>query len=190
MNSETDVGRLLRRLKPEKRRRRLTRRGVANLPFLERLSPVPRVLLYDTTVYVDVLQGRFPGTAEVAMRAADGWHSTVTEAELIALCGLINPDDPRSPGTRKRIAAVIERRPAYRTVAPDREIWLAAGVLSGILARLQGYGQAERRRALNDALIFATARKFGMTVLTRNIADFDFLLQLEPTGRVAFYECR
>jgi predicted nucleic acid-binding protein len=107
---------------------------------------------------------------------------------LVALRGLLNPDDPRTPATTKRIATVIERRPAYRTVAPDREIWLAAGVLSGILARLQGYGQADRRRVLNDALIFATARKFGMTVLTRNITDFDFLLQLEPTGRVAFYE--
>jgi predicted nucleic acid-binding protein len=145
-------------------------------------------LLYDTTVYVDILQGCFPVEAEVAIRTADAWHSTVTEAELIALSGLLNPDDPRTPETTRQLTAVIERRPSHRTIAPDREIWLAAGVLSGILARLQGYGQTERRRVLNDALIFATARKFGMTVLTRNIADFDFLLQLDFTGHVAFYE--
>jgi predicted nucleic acid-binding protein len=154
------------------------------------LSALPRVLLYDTTVYVDVLQERFPATADVAIRAADAWHSTVTEAELIALCGLLKPDHAKTLETTRQITAVIDRRPTYRTVAPDREIWLAAGVLSGMLARLQGYGQAERRRVLNDALIFATARKFGMTVLTRNIADFDLLLQLEPAGRVAFYERR
>jgi predicted nucleic acid-binding protein len=40
---------------------------------------------------------------------------------------------------------------------------------------------------LNDALIFATGRKFGHTVLTRNVADFDFLHQLDPSGRVLFY---
>ena len=84
--------------------------------------------------------------------------------------------------------AVIERLPSHRIVAPDRETWLAAGILAGIVARLQGYAEAERRRIWNDALIFATARKFGMTVLTRNAVDFDFLLQLDPTGRVAFYE--
>jgi predicted nucleic acid-binding protein len=139
-------------------------------------------------VYIDILQGRFPAGAEVVLRAADAWHSTVTEAELITSCGLLNPGDARTPETTRQIVAVVERRPSYRIVAPDREIWLAAGVLAGILARLQGYGHSDRRRLLNDALIFATAGKFGMTVLTRNIADFDFLLQLDPSGRVAFYE--
>lgn len=190
MSSSADIRRLLRRLKPEKHREPLKRRAVASLPFLNHTSQLPRLLLYDTTVYVDILQGRFPVEAEIAIRVADAWHSTVTEAELIASCGLLNPDDPRTPETIRQVAAVIELRPPHRTVAPDREIWLAAGVFSGILARLQGYGQTERRRVLNDALIFATARKFGMTVLTRNIADFDFLLQLDSSGQVAFYERR
>ena len=72
--------------------------------------------------------------------------------------------------------------------SPGREIWLEAGVLSGLLSRLQNYRPADRRRVLNDALLFATARKYGLTVLTRNIVDFDHLQQLEPTGRVLFYE--
>jgi predicted nucleic acid-binding protein len=41
---------------------------------------------------------------------------------------------------------------------------------------------------LNDALLFATARKHALTVLTRNTADFDLLQQLEPTCGVLFYE--
>jgi predicted nucleic acid-binding protein len=151
---------------------------------------MPRALLYDTTVYVDILQGRFPAAAEVAIRAADAWHSPIAGAELIASCGFLNPADTRTRETTRQILAVIERLPSHRIVAPDRETWLAAGILAGIVARLQGYGRAERRRILNDALIFATARKFGMTVLTRNLAGFDFLLQLDPTGRVAFYERR
>ncbi|HVH85422.1 MAG TPA: PIN domain-containing protein [Terriglobales bacterium] len=184
----SDVESVLRRLKPDKRREPLTKRSGSELPFAERASRLPRALLYDTTVYVDILQDRFPHRGEVAIRVADAWHSTVTEAELIAPCGFLNPDHPETSNTVKGIVGAIERRPAHRTIAPDREIWLVAGVLSGILARLQGYGRAERRRALNDALIFATARKHGMTVLTRNTDDFDLLQQLDPGGQVLFYE--
>jgi predicted nucleic acid-binding protein len=188
LNSSVSARSILRRLKPEKRRGPLTRRNLSALPFVERASDLPRALLYDTTVYVDILQGRFPKEGELAIRAADAWHSTVTEAELIAPCGFLDPDHPSTVETTRQIVSVIERRPAHRTIAPDREIWLVAGVLSGILARLQGYGSAERRRALNDALIFATARKHGISVLTRNTDDFDFLQQLDPSGKVVFYE--
>jgi predicted nucleic acid-binding protein len=187
LSSSADVRRLLRRLKPEKRRGPLKGRNLESLPFWGRNLPLPRALLYDTTVYVDILQGRFPATAEVAIRAADAWHSPIAKAELIASCGLLNPADARTRETSRQILAVVERLPSHHIAAPDRETWLAAGILAGVVARLQGYAQAERRKILNDALIFAT--KFGMTVLTRNVTDFDFLLQLDPSGRVAFYEC-
>ena len=77
--------------------------------------------------------------------------------------------------------------PSYRTLATDSEIWREAGILSGTLARLQGYKSDQRRRVLNDALLFATARKHGCSVLTRNVLDFDFLQQLDPSGKVLFY---
>ena len=70
----------------------------------------------------------------------------------------------------------------------DRDVWREAGVLAGLLARLQGYGRRERRKALNDALIFLTAAKNGCAVLTRNLADFDLLMQLDPRGRAIFYQ--
>jgi len=36
-------------------------------------------------------------------------------------------------------------------------------------------------------LLYATARRTGCIVLTRNIADFDFLQQLDPSGRILIY---
>jgi hypothetical protein len=36
-------------------------------------------------------------------------------------------------------------------------------------------------------LIFLSAAKAGLTVLTRNLSDFDLLLQLAPYGKVLFY---
>jgi predicted nucleic acid-binding protein len=145
-------------------------------------------LLYDTTVYIDILQGRFPENAHVTLRAADAWHSTLTEAELVAPMGFLDPRHPNTSTAVKQIMATVEHRPAHRTIEPDREVWLVAGILSGLLSRLQSYDAADRRRVLNDALIFETARKHGLTVLTRNISDFDLLQQLEPTGRVLFYD--
>ena len=177
----------LRRLKPEKRRTQLKARPEADLAFIETTSIRPRKLLYDTTVYIDILQNRFPQNGEPMLRAAEAWHSPVTEAELAAAIGLLDPAHAQTHEITEQISNVIERRPSYRTIAPDPEIWREAGILSGVLARLQGYGRDNRRRALNDALLFATARKYGCTVLTRNVVDFDLLSQLDPTGNVLFY---
>jgi predicted nucleic acid-binding protein len=184
----SDLAQTLRRIKPEKRVAALKPRDLSSLAFLGRTSRVPSKLLYDTTVYIDILQGRFPRDAEVFLRATDAWHSTVTDAELVAAIGFLDPKHPDTAKVVKHITETIERRPTHRTIAPDRELWLEAGVLSGLLARLQDYGAADRRRALNDALLFATARKHGLTVLTRNTKDFDLLQQLEPACGVLFYE--
>ena len=181
----------LRRLKPGKHRAPLKPRAETELEFLTEFittaSHRPAKLLYDTTVYIDILQGGFPQKGELLLRATEAWHSPVTEAELAATCGLLDPAHSKTPGIIEQIAAVIDRRPSYRTLTPDPEIWREAGVLSGTLARTQGYGSERRRRVLNDALLFATARKYGCAVLSRNVRDFDLLQQLDPSGKVIFY---
>ena len=178
----------LRRLKPDKHREQLRPRADSELEFIGTTSRRPAKLLYDTTVYVDILQGRFPQAGEAMLRATEAWHSPVTEAELAALCGLLDPAHPQTAEIIAQVAAVIERRPSYRTITPDPEIWQQAGVLSGTLARTQGYGREQRRRVLNDALLFGTARKYGSAVLSRNVRDFDLLQQLDPSGQVMFYK--
>jgi predicted nucleic acid-binding protein len=186
LNSE--VQGILRRLKPEKRQARLAPRAESELEFIETTTDRPRKLLYDTTVYIDILQNRFPQNGDAMLRSSEAWHSPVTEAELAAAIGLLNPAQPETRGIIEQVIAVIERRPTYRTITPDSGLWRDAGILSGLLARLQGYGRDQRRRALSDALLFATARKHGCTVLTRNAVDFDLLGQLDPSGRVLFYK--
>jgi len=178
----------LRRLNPDKHRAHLRPRAESDLEFIGTTSHRPAKLLYDTTVYVDILQGRFPQHGEAMLRATEAWHSPVTEAELAATCGLLDPARSQTAEIIAQIAAVIDRRPSYRTITPDPEIWREAGVLSGTLARTQGYEKDQRRRVLNDALLFATARKYGCAVLSRNVRDFDFLQQLDPSGKVIFYK--
>jgi predicted nucleic acid-binding protein len=41
------------------------------------------------------------------------------------------------------------------------------------------YGREQRRRVLNNALIFSTAREYGCAILSRNVRDFDLLQHLD-----------
>lgn len=188
MSSSSRFQHSLRRLKPEKRRQQFVPRDRTQLPFLSSLKPPLPKLLLDTTVYIDALQGRLPVEAEFALRAASLWHSSVTEAELAALAGLLDPAHPETAGVIAQVAASIDQRPEHRILTPDRETWREAGILAGLLARLQHYGKTEKRRALNDALIFLTAERNGCAVLTRNLADFDLLTQLNPQAQAIFYD--
>jgi predicted nucleic acid-binding protein len=158
------------------------------LRFVSNLKPPFPKLLLDTTVYIDALQGRLPDDMEVALRTGSLWHSSVTEAELAALAGLLDPAHPDTANVIAQVAASIELRPEHRIVTPDRDTWREAGILAGLLARLQRYGKTERRKALNDALIFLTAARNGCVVLTRNVADFDLLMQLDAKGQAVFYD--
>lgn len=188
MSSKSVLDQSLRRLKPEKHRKTLAYRDRSLLPFLTNLKPPFPKFLLDTTVYIDLLQNRLPVEVDVALRAGSLWHSTVSEAELAALTGLLDPARAETKTAIAQIAASIDRWPTHRILTPDREIWREAGILAGLIARLQRYGANERRKALNDTLIFLIGIKHGCTVLTRNITDFDLLMQLDSRGQVLFYD--
>jgi predicted nucleic acid-binding protein len=178
---------LIRRLKLDERTNPLVRRDRSVLPFFEQTTYLPKLLL-DTTVYIDQFQLKLSPNMEQTLKNATVWHSSVTASELSILAGLL---DPRHTGTAKameEILALLDIRPNARTITPDAATWAEAGVLAGLITRLQQHGPADRRRTLNDALIYLSAARAGLTVLTRNVADFDLLQQLHPQGTVLFYE--
>ncbi len=187
LSSDTGIYRALRQTKPQKHSDRLYPRDRSALPYIEHSRALPPLLL-DTTVYIDQLNGRLSSAVDTDLRSASLWHSTVTECELVTLTGLLDPSHPDTSTVLKQVIASVERRPPHRIVNPDLTAWREAGILAGLLARLQQYGKAERRRALNDALIFVSAANAGLTVLTRNVADYDLLMQLAPRGKVLFYD--
>ena len=76
---------MLRRLKPGKHRDAFKARAESELDFLGSAKYRPAKLLYDTTVYIDILQDRFPHDGERMLRATEAWHSPVTEAERCVL---------------------------------------------------------------------------------------------------------
>src|SRR5258708_18393348 len=183
----SELWRSIKRYKPERHTRPLQRRADSELDFLETIRVKPAKLLYDTTVYIDVLRDQFPMTGEFMLRAVEAWHSPVTEAESISAVGLLEPQNSRTRAVIDKIAAVIDQRPMQRTIVPDVIVWREASILSGILARLQGFDKGQRRRLMYDALLFVTARQHGCTLLSRNVSDFDLMQKLEPAGGGVFF---
>lgn len=160
----------------------------AELPFVYAAEQSRPKLLFDTTVYIDKLQQKFPTKIDDWVRKCEQWHSPITEAELAYACGRLDPRHAQTTHVIEKIRGAIEKRSVSRILEVDREIWQEAAVLCGILARLQQHEKSETSRLLNDALIFFTAQKHECTVLTRNVRDFDLMLQIVPSGRVLFYQ--
>lgn len=167
--------------------RTLSRRDDADLPFIDNHPGAGHGLLLDTCLYIDGLQGRAPDAVGELLNVRIANHSTVAIQELMHTVGVLDPADARTKGVVKQIGVLVEAMPAHRTFTPDAEVLARAALLSGILCRLQGYQKDARLRALHDCVLFLQALKLGFTVLTGNIVDFDYLLQLVPAGRVLFY---
>ena len=177
-----------RALKPQQARRPLKPRAESALRWAESEPKTGGPLLLDTTVYIDVLQGRTPAALDDLLRYRTLFHSAVCLSELTHAFGRL---DPAHRGTKAALAAIagtIDDIPRHRLFAPDVDMWGKAGMLAGKALRLGGTpsGQAGGR-LLNDSLIYLQARRVGAAILTRNVRDFDLLEQLVPSGAVVFY---
>jgi predicted nucleic acid-binding protein len=147
-------------------------------------------LLIDTTVYIDVLQGRSPAAVDDLLRYRSIFHSAVCLAELTHAFGRLDPANRGTKTALTEIAGAVGRDiPRHRLFAPDVDTWGKAGMLAGKALRLAGIavGQGQERKLLNDCLIYLQARKVGAAILTGNIRDFDVLERLVPGGAVIFY---
>ncbi len=157
------------------------------LPFANLDDLGGRPLLLDTCVYIDQMQGRAPALIAQLIDTRQVNHSMVAIQELMHTIGVLDPGDSRTAGVVDTISGTIQAMPEHRLFTPDAEVLGRAALLAGMLSRLQGYGREARLKALQDCVLFLQAQKLGFTVLTANLVDFDFLLQIVPAGRVLFY---
>ncbi|PWK66400.1 hypothetical protein C8K44_11433 [Aminobacter sp. AP02] len=184
-----DLSEALRSLKPLKRMGTLERRADDDLPWVDDEPIVGGPLFLDTSVYLDVLQGRSPAEVDTLLTYRLCHHSAVCLSELTYAFGRLDPKHASTKSVLETIQATVDDIPEHRLHAPDAATWGQAGVLAGLLFRLSNLqkGEGHERRFVNDALIFLQARQFGASVLTGNIRDFDYLSQIIPTGRVILY---
>lgn len=185
---QADLARSLRRIKPERLTRRLSRRDDGDLDFASDAPLIGLPLLLDTCVYVDGLEGCLPSRVETLLKTRTLMHLSVVLGELSHNFGRL---DPRHPNTRRcldELAGMIEGIPRHRLDdAISAGVVLEAGIVSGLIFRLGGFQPDQEVTALNDATIYLHAAERGYMVLTRNIRYFDFMNQIVPSGRVLFY---
>lgn len=188
MTSIFDLDAALRRVRPERRVQCLTVPApVALLPDNVDPAALGPVLL-DTCVFIDNGRNRLPLGARRLLAARGLVHvSSVTGMELAYAFGRLDPRDARTARSLDYLRAVLANAPAHRVVTAAPADHTLAGVLAGTLARTQSLNQEARRKMLLDCLIFASARRHELTVLTANHRDFALLAMLVPEGKVAFY---
>lgn len=167
--------------------RPLSRRADNALPFASEEELAGQALLLDTCVYIDQMQGRAPQLVGQLVETRHVNHSTVALQELLHTIGVLRPDDPRTASVVDAVKTQIVAMPDHRLFTPDVDVLGKAALVAGMLSRRQGYSRDAKFKALQDCTLFLQAQKLGFTMLTRNIVEFDYLLQLVPTGRVLFY---
>ena len=153
-----DLAALIRRHKPEQRLQALRYRKRADLPSFSGLDVRSHAgLLLDTNIYIFAAAGTLATRHKARLEMVLQHHCTVCLGEIAV--GLANRDVTAAtwPSERRYWQNLFDRLPRNRTHAPDAETWSAAGILAGILARLQGFQPHQRKDALNDALIYLTA---------------------------------
>lgn len=165
----------------------LVRRHDDALPFLGEEAAAGGALLLDTCVYIDQMQGRAPPVIETLLSLRIVNHSAMAVQEMMHTVGVLNQDDPRTRQVVATIGRAISAMPPHRLFTPDLDVLARAAVYAGMLSRIRGYARDARMKALQDCVLFLQADKLGCTVLTRDVGEFDDLLQMRPAGRVLLY---
>lgn len=183
-----DLSQQLRRIKPDKHRSQLRPRAPDDLIAAADIAGEGRAaILVDTNVYIRDAAGTLPAAAALLVDRGLLFHCSVCVGELSTGVGNADPAHGDWKALRDHYAGLIASVPTTRLLTPDPDIWTEAGLIAGTLARIQNYQRHQRKEALNDALIFLTAAKAGLPVLTANRVEFDLIQQLAPQGRFVHY---
>ena len=184
----SDISSVVSRHDPGQWRRALRHPPKDELPFDASQVPRHASLLFDATVYIDQLQGRLPAPVVDLIASRIIFHAAPALAEIALMIGILDPADRRTRSTLEPVIDTLGRISPLRTIAPSWAVWLEGSVIAGILSRIQGIPRQDRRRFLNDCLLFLLASDSGCVLLTRNSRDVDLLLQLKPDTAVLLYD--
>lgn len=183
-----DLDRHLRRIKTEKLLAPLATRPIADLVSVAGFAGAARSpILVDTNVYINATAGRLPADASRLLGSSLLFHSMVCLSELTTGVANSNPANPGWKKERDHYARLMERIPSNRILKPDPEIWVEAGLIAGTLSRVQRFQPHQRKECLNDALIYLSAAKLGIPVLTEDRGEFDLIQQIACRGTFIHY---
>jgi predicted nucleic acid-binding protein len=180
----SDLRAALRRYKPDRRRIQLKPRQWDGLVAAADISLSGRPMLVpDTNIYIMSAAGTLPEAARLVLERSLLFHCSVCLAELATGVANLDPSSPAWRAVRDHYAALFDAIPDSRLLTPDVQLWTEAGMVAGTLARTQSFQKHQRKECLNDALIYLTAAKAGLPVLTANRNEFDLIQQIAPDGQ-------
>jgi predicted nucleic acid-binding protein len=183
-----DLGDIIRRCKPDKRRAQLNPRPRSRLVSADALGESARpALVLDTNVYIMDAAGRLPPEAQALIDHGLLFHCSVCLGELAVGIANADPAGVSWRAMRDHYAELFQSIPSTRVLNPDAQTWTEAGTVAGILARTQGFQKHQIKECLNDAVIYLTAAKAGLPVLTANRDDFDLVQQIAPEGQFLYF---
>lgn len=183
-----DFSAVLARSDPAASRKTLRYRHSSELPYDVEAIPEESPLLLDTTVYIDQFQQRMTSPLGHFIASRDIYHAAPALAELALTLGHLDPSDPRTATALLPLRGLLEILPPTRIISPDETLWVEGAILSGILARTQQVPKENRRKFLNDALLYLMAERNRFTLVSRNARDMDLLMQIRPGVSVLLYE--
>jgi predicted nucleic acid-binding protein len=183
-----DLEAALRRIKPEKHRAQLKPRPRQTLAAVSDIPATGRAaLLLDTNVYIHSAAGTLAPAVAGLLDRGLLFHCSVCVAELATGIANANPARAGWRKMRDHYEGLITRMPATRLLTPNAETWAQAGLIAGVLSRCQGFAPHQRDDCLNDALIYLTAAKAGVPVLTPNRDEFDLIQQVASEGHFLYF---
>lgn len=186
-----DLSETLRSLKPQKYPGTLERRADDDLPWVAEEPAIGGPVFLDTSVYLDVLQGRSPVEVDTLLAYRRCHHSAVCLSELTHAFGRIDPKHASTKAVLETTKATIDDIADHRTCPGGSD--LGTGWCVGWLA-LPAEQSAQRggheRRLVNDALVFLQARQLGASVLTGNVRDLISLPRFCRPGGSSSIELR
>ncbi len=179
---------IARRIKPDKQRAQLTIRPGSSLIAAADIAGTGRArLLFDTNVYIHEAGGKLEAAAQTVVDDCISIHCSVCIAELMVGIGNSDPSHPRWRARRDHYLELVKTIPNHRLLVPDEAIWAEAGLIAGILSRVQNFQPHQRKECLADALIYLVAAKEGVAVLTSNRDEFDLIQQVAGRGTFVHY---
>ena len=185
MTSDPDA--LWRQVKPEKHRSQIKPDYDRLVVDVDQLSGKSSAFVPDTMVYIAMAAGADTTRIEDLVNRSMQHHSVVVLSELLQGISDYDPRHPDYKGVRRYYFDLINMIPRSRLILPDEDCWLQAGVIVGTITRTQNFGKSERKELYADALIYLSASKRGLPVLTRNVRDFALIGTVHGAGRIIRY---
>ena len=147
------------------------------MPTLEQRGVAEQKVIYDTSIYIEVLRSKVFADAFRSRYEADipvTFFSSVVIQELLA-----GATDSLRRAAVEGFYRPFERN--HRIVTPTHSVWREAGSLLGLI-RGQRADQKNRLTGsfVNDVLIVMSARSVGAMVVTLNADDFTLIRKYFP----------